>query len=278
MILKMYTDILSIISVSMYDSRLSPEYQRERLIEDLQDAPRKDKKVRELLEILENEQYEFDIDRYKNTIGGCAVEVLAEFFDDISTYVKVKLHYGFMFHPPKYYNYETDSISFQVEIEENEIEKIRRVVENDNNFFDWIYKNYRTRDGFNSYMPYEKEDFIKALKGEWEEFEDKKSGLPKAISMYIMYVANNSENIEIDYYQQALEEAVEEHGRYDLYIIPDYVILLGVKYYRSIIIDDVNSMIANGFSNNEILHEYPRFKRREIKKFRNRLRKKKGVI
>ena len=57
---------------------------------------------------------------------------------------------------PQFYNYENDSIEFDLIIPEETIEKFRNA-EYDDDFFKWSKRNYGSYDGFISFFPYERQ-------------------------------------------------------------------------------------------------------------------------
>lgn len=93
------------------------------------------------------------------------------------------------FHSPKFYNYTTDSMLFDMEFDDSLINTIRWNVNDD--FFEYI-KKYGSRSGFCSFYPTEKDKFYEAL--------TKEDDIDYAICLYIMWQVEKE--IDIDNYQQ----------------------------------------------------------------------------
>jgi hypothetical protein len=115
-----------------------------------------------------------------------------------------------------------------VEIEPTEIDKIKTATEANDPFFDWIYEKYRSRDGFNSYMPYTKTSYLDALSCGVGAM------LSKAVCMYLMYVYECDVagfEIERDVYQYELITEVYKHGGWDNYVYDTEYGVKVVDYY-----------------------------------------------
>jgi hypothetical protein len=104
---------------------------------------------------------------------------------------------------PREYNFTTDGMDFHIEIEETELIELGKTLSNNDEFFAWIYDNYRTRSGFVSSMPYTKERFHEAInRGKDRE---------RALSMYLMWVLETeflNDFRDNNPYQSSLQEAV----------------------------------------------------------------------
>jgi hypothetical protein len=79
---------------------------------------------------------------------------------------------------PRFYNYENDSIEFDLIVPDKTIDLIRNAEYNDE-FFKWTKENYGSYDGFISFFPYSKEKFENAL-------ETNGLDLSRAVAMVIM--------------------------------------------------------------------------------------------
>lgn len=134
---------------------------------------------------------------FKKLMVDKAEEAIKYALDDLGI-PYIKLIMGTLKHP-RQYNYTTDWIEFELEIEDDYISVIKRNVANDEvGFFRFAKENFGSYDGFISFYPYTKE--------KWEECED-----PSYIlSMWIMYRMNEENDIEA--YQRAYLEDVEEYA------------------------------------------------------------------
>lgn len=121
---------------------------------------------------------------------------------------------------PRFYNYENDSIEFDLEIEKPElIEKLWSEFEpwDYEAFFEFAKKNYGSRSGFISFFPYESNAFEMALL----YTEPNKNGrydYNRAVTMLLMFDFEQSK-CDLDSYQKDLEANMEEYcsanGLYD---------------------------------------------------------------
>lgn len=105
----------------------------------------------------------------------------------------------------QFYNYENDSIEFDLIIPDETIEKFRNA-EYDDDFFKWSKRNYGSYDGFISFFPYERQQFEMALK-------TSDLDLSRAISMIIMKIFEQEfGEDEIARCQRDFEDDVIEEG------------------------------------------------------------------
>lgn len=176
--LKMNTAILPLIEVGLYGTNLGDIYYNidSEYNEDFKNAIveyGKDK----IEEILNDE------DSIKEEIGYCEIENVS-------------------FRSPQWYNYENDSLDFDLIIDNVIPKQILFNVENiyKDMFFDWIEKSYCSYSGFISFFPYKKEKYIEAIKGK---------DLERAVAMYIMFLIHISD-IDLEQYQFDFEDDIQE--------------------------------------------------------------------
>lgn len=176
--LKMNTDILPLIEIGLYGTNLGDIYYNvdSEYNEDFKNAIveyGKDK----IEEILNNE------DSIKKEIGHCEIENIS-------------------FRSPQWYNYENDSLDFDLIIDNVVPKQILFNVENiyKDMFFDWIERSYCSYSGFISFFPYKKEKYIEAIKGK---------DLERAVAMYIMFLIHISD-IDLEDYQYDFEDDIQE--------------------------------------------------------------------
>ena len=106
---------------------------------------------------------------------------------------------------PRWYNYENDSIEFDLIVPEGTIKYVRNAEYNDE-FFKWAKQNYGSYSGFISFFPYEREQFEMALKTSDLDFS-------RAFAMVMMkaFEQNFCEE-EINRCQSDFENDVIEEG------------------------------------------------------------------
>lgn len=134
-------------------------------------------------------------------------EILSEEFI-VDRFGVLKAENGKM-NSPRFYNYENDSIEFDLIIPDETIELIRSV-EYDDEFFEWTKENYGSHSGFISFFPYTREKFEKAvLKDDLD--------LSRAVSMLIMKaVEDNVSESEIDKWQEDYQwSVIDELSNHD---------------------------------------------------------------
>lgn len=130
------TDILKLLDAGLYESYLGRIVYGEDKLE----------KVEQNLKVVENE----------------ALRLLNELFLELP--FKAVLSNPQYWHP-KFYNYETDCILFDIEVDENFLDKY--VSERlDYRFYNFIFQHYCSYDGFLSFYPYTKEKFHDVFKSE----------------------------------------------------------------------------------------------------------------
>ena len=174
----MNTDILPLIEIGLYGTNLGDRYYNvdSEYNEDFKNAIveyGKDK----IEEILNNE------DSIKKEIGHCEIENAS-------------------FRSPQWYNYENDSLDFDLIIDNVVPKQILFNVENiyKDMFFDWIERSYCSYSGFISFFPYEKEKYIESIKGK---------DLERAVAMYIMFLIHIGK-IDLEDYQYDFEDDIQE--------------------------------------------------------------------
>lgn len=176
--LKMNTAILPLIEVGLYGTNLGDIYYEvdSEYNEDFKNSIVKYGKDK-IEEILNNE------DLIRKEIGYCEVENVS-------------------FRSPQWYNYENDSLDFDLIIDDIVPKQILFNVENiyKETFFDWIEKSYCSYSGFISFFPYEKEKYIEAIKGK---------DLERAVAMYIMFLIHIGK-IDLEDYQYDFEDDIQE--------------------------------------------------------------------
>lgn len=104
------------------------------------------------------------------------------------------------FGSPMEYNFITDWINFTLEFDDSLLETIKNTV--DDNFFDYARKRFGSYNGYISFYPYYKEEFMDCLAT--------KRKLEYIVSMYIMWQVDyvmDLDNVESDYLNEVWEYA-----------------------------------------------------------------------
>lgn len=113
---------------------------------------------------------------------------------------------------PHYYNYENDSIEFDLEIENPELLKElwdRFEPWDFEHFFKFTKENFGSRSGFTSFFPYGPNAFENALLYT-EPNKDGRYDFNRAVAMLLMFEFEQSK-CALDSYQRDFEENVEEY-------------------------------------------------------------------
>lgn len=157
------TGILPIVNVGMYESLLSPS----NIFDDwLPSSGITESMTKEEIDYCEDASwYHFDSDAYKKLVAKYAMEFVTDFFQKIKDIVAVTLCKNAQIYSPKEYNIRSDTLDFEIEIDENEIRKIKALTEDDQGFFAWLKNTYRSYPGFYCFMPNGKESFAEDIAG-----------------------------------------------------------------------------------------------------------------
>ena len=134
-------------------------------------------------------------------------EILSEEFI-VGRFGVLKAENGKM-HRPQFYNYENDSIEFDLIIPDETVNQIRSI-EYDEEFFSWAKENFGSHSGFISFMPYTKEKFDRAIMRNDLD-------LSRAIGMLIMKtIEDNTEESEIEEWQEDYQwDVIDELSNHD---------------------------------------------------------------
>jgi len=198
--LELNTDICPIININTYGGTFSVSDRSEGLDYEVDESKGLSNEEKEYYS---DHCTDFDFDRYMNDLARMGIKYIWSFFDDIKHIVKVKLNEDYIkVYSPRYYNFETDYMYFEIDIEESEIEKIKNnVLEISDEFFTWAEK-YKSRDGFISYMPHYKDEWIKAIDGK---------DIERAIAMYFTYILESNEDMWVDDWMTIYQENFVEY-------------------------------------------------------------------
>ena len=183
------SSLCKLVNVGMYNSLISPEAReedaQENLIEEFGDAGR------DLVCF-----GKFDMDEYKKDVQRCAAEIIDEYAMPILENYGVAAIKTTGIWSPKYYNYETDQLDFNVYLADDFDEKFK---ENMDRFRtnpalkQYIKDHWCNRPGFFSYMPRSMDDiasfrdeerclacyltFALLTEGYWDNFPEQRSDL-----------------------------------------------------------------------------------------------------
>lgn len=142
---------------------------------------------------------------FRNAVAQCGIAKINEILSDdllVRVFEECRAENGEM-NSPRFYNYENDSIEFDLIVPDTTI-KIIRKTEFGGKFFEWAKENFGSYDGFISFFPYEEEDFKEVLKTDG-------LNLSRAIAMVIMFgVEKAIGKAEMERYQRDFEDDVIE--------------------------------------------------------------------
>lgn len=157
------------------------------------------------------EQFEECCDEYINDFKRAVVDCGIEKINDILGEVRMQDWFGFCtaengkMNSPQFYNFENDSIEFDLIVPDRAIEKMRKV-KCSHIFFEWAKENYGSRSGFISFFPYTKEKFDYAINSSGLE-------LSRAVALMLMYsfekLYDDEERLQ---FQRDFEDDVIEEG------------------------------------------------------------------
>ena len=147
------------------------------------------------------------IDDFRNAIVEYGIEKINEMLSEdsiVALFGECKAENGSL-NSPCWYNYENDSIEFDLIVPDETIKHVRNAEYNDE-FFKWAKQNYGSYSGFISFFPYKREQFEMALKTSDLDFS-------RAFAMVMMkaFEQNFCEE-EINRCQRDFEDDVMEEG------------------------------------------------------------------
>ena len=174
------TSLLPIVNVGMYESLLSPS----NIFDDwLPSSGITASMTEDDIDYCENAVWHhFNSDAYKKLVAEYAMAFVVDFFQKIKDLVSVTLCEGAQIHSPKEYNLRSDTLDFEIEIDENEIQKIKITTMDNQDFFTWLKNTYRSYSGFICFMPNNKESFTEDIGG---------SDMERGLAAYFTFLLRN---------------------------------------------------------------------------------------
>lgn len=160
----------------------------------------------ELGEVLYEVKEEY-IKDFKNAVVDYGIDKINEILSEgsiVNLFGECKAENGSL-NSPRWYNYENDSIEFDLIVPDKTIKHVRNAEYNDE-FFKWAKQNYGSYSGFISFFPYNRDKFEVALKTDGLD-------LSRAVGMVIMKAFDqNFCEEEINRCQRDFENDVIEEG------------------------------------------------------------------
>jgi|GEM_PF-1993574 len=200
--LNINTGIMHVISVGMHETQLDPRHVFEK----------DEDKIKFCIAITDEEKNyllnaPFNVDVYKKVVAKYAMHALKDLFEDLNNRVGIRINLceGGSITSPKEYNFRTDELDFTIEIEKSELDKVLPNVTGNEKFWTWAERNYRSRSGFWSFMPWSEDEFIEAIQGK---------DIERAISMYMTFVFMQSGGYSFNPYEYSIFEAVSGNYGY----------------------------------------------------------------
>ena len=139
------TQVIPVIDVGMYDSVLSP-YDMFRDYDDNGDE----------IERSDEEWDRFDSAKYKEIVGKAAAEIVNPLFNGFEDKYGISVKSDGGITSPRYYNFETDELNLTVETADGFMEKALAAIDRfrqNERIVQYVNDNWKTRDGFWSFMP-----------------------------------------------------------------------------------------------------------------------------
>lgn len=135
-----------------------------------------------------SERYEEFTNEICRAASDCIECIVKDIMDDFDYPIEVT---DLKFVSPKYYNFTNDTVECIINMPDNSVEYVLKYISEHRDFFKEAKKSFGSRDGFFSFMPYEKDDFIKALNG---------ADVGRAMGIFLTYAYKHSghdlENIQ----------------------------------------------------------------------------------
>ena len=153
-------NILPIVSVAMYGTRLEPNNYADNYYERLEDDGMTIEEIHKLQEreVFDHEKWNKDIIKLASAI------VLDEWLPMVKKYGVLNAR-DFSIHSPRYYNFENDELYFTLELEDDWEEKVlaafKEAWETDESVRNYAKENYTSCSGFDSFTSNNYEDLSK---------------------------------------------------------------------------------------------------------------------
>jgi len=205
--IELNTGLLPLFNINTYENcMLNGDNLTERLAYDIEESELSKEEKEQFYNKL---CYEWNNNKWEEYLNKKAQEYLDEILEDLVYHniVNMKRIKDTKIDSPREYNFRGDELDFTVEITEEEFNRIKNLVIDDEEFYKWIYKTYKSYDGFMSFMPYYRGDFIKAVNGE---------DIERSFIMMIMYLIKQSKQFNREMIQMDFEEKVND-GNVDVW-------------------------------------------------------------
>jgi len=144
-------------------------------------------------------------DNFKNLMIEKGKEYLTDALAD-TDFKDAKLT-NFSFHSPKYYNYETDAIDFDIDFNDDIIQTIKEKA--DDRFFEYARREFGSYSGFISFAPVNPDEFMEAI-------ENRRNKLEYAVAMFISYQIQNA--LDVSEYDREYIDDVWDYANANGYI------------------------------------------------------------
>lgn len=157
----------------------------------------------------ENEGYDIEWDSFTNEVTDYAVYELLNTLSDNSIIKDMKLK---KLCSPKYYNYETDSLIIDMDLNLRNL-KTYCLKEHADEFNKYLKKNFTSYDGFMSFVDNNIRDFINTYKNN----TDKTREIDVMIEYYLLTQINNSLDCDNFDYDNSYQYSMYEHANEVIY-------------------------------------------------------------
>ena len=145
------------------------------------------------------------VDEFLNQVLDYAPDYIQQAFDEYEIQAKVVPGSCQWYHP-SYYNYEDDSITFDMEVDTAWVESKLAEFSNDPGFKDFLRKEFSSRSGFISYMPNDVSEYNGLLDPDDSDYW-------KVVSAIVQFIVSEDMSIREGVTQDLLE-AVESNANY----------------------------------------------------------------
>lgn len=112
------------------------------------------------------------------------------FFKEYAPFVK-KIHFQGTFASPREYNFSTDVLDFEITVSKKELMSKLDELRTNKAFSDFLWENYRSRDGFISFTPSHYDDLREQIETEGDEYA-------QSIGALLSFLMNEDTRWEIE--------------------------------------------------------------------------------
>lgn len=134
-----------------------------------------------------NRYMEYNFDSLMKSIQQAYVNNAKTVKDELNVSFITDIRFGKGWWSPSYYNFSTDRLEFEADIDTEKLNKTLEDLANDSSFEEWLHSHYSSRDGFWSFTPNNYKELRTEIEEQGEHFE-------QALGALITYLSRHLDN------------------------------------------------------------------------------------